>query len=191
MEKVIIIGSGPAGHSASIYSARANLSPLMYEGFMAGGIAAGGQLTTTTEVENFPGFPEGISGPELMDRMRAQSIKSGTRILTQSVDKVDLSRRPFTVYADDKETETQALIIATGATARRMGVPKEERFWQKGISACAVCDGALPIFRNQPLVVIGGGRLCHGRGNPSGQIWQQSLYGSSQGHTQGQQGHAG
>jgi thioredoxin reductase (NADPH) len=157
MEKVIIVGSGPAGHSASIYTARANLSPLMYEGFMAGGIAAGGQLTTTTEVENFPGFPESISGPELMDRMRTQSIKCGARILTETVDKVDLGKRPFSIISDNKETEAQALIIITGAIARRMGVPNEERFWQKGISACAVCDGALPIFRDQPLVVIGGG----------------------------------
>jgi thioredoxin reductase (NADPH) len=157
MEKLVIIGSGPAGHTAAIYAARAALSPLLFEGFMAGGVAPGGQLTTTTEVENFPGFPSGISGPELMDKMRQQSINCGTRILTETVNKVDLSKRPFTVYSDNDETKAQAIIIATGATARRMGVPTEEKFWQKGISACAVCDGALPMFRDQALVVIGGG----------------------------------
>lgn len=157
MEKLVIIGSGPAGHTAAIYAARANLSPLMYEGFMAGGIAAGGQLTTTTEVENFPGFPEGVSGPELMDSMRQQSLNSGARILTETVERVDLRQRPFTVFTENGQAEAQALIIATGAIARRMGVPNEERFWQKGISACAVCDGALPLFRDQSLVVIGGG----------------------------------
>ena len=157
MEKLVIIGSGPAGHTAAIYAARANLNPLMYEGFMAGGIAPGGQLTTTTDVENYPGFPDGISGPELMDKMRQQSVNTGARILTETVDKVDLSQRPFTVFTENGRTEAQALIISTGAIARRMGVPNEEKFWQKGISACAVCDGALPIFRDQPLVVIGGG----------------------------------
>jgi thioredoxin reductase (NADPH) len=157
MEKLVIIGSGPAGHTAAIYAARAALSPLMYEGFMAGGVAPGGQLTTTTEVENFPGFPTGISGPDLMDKMRQQSLKSGTRILTETVTKVDFSKRPFTVFTENEETNAQVIIIATGATARRMGVPNEDKFWQKGISACAVCDGALPLFREQALVVIGGG----------------------------------
>ena len=157
MENVIIIGSGPAGHTAAIYAARANLRPLMFEGFMAGGVAAGGQLTTTTEVENFPGFSKGIDGSELMMQMREQSLNSGCTIKTQSVDKVDLGAAPFKVFAGKDIYEAHALIIATGATARRMGVPNEERLWQKGISACAVCDGALPMFRNQPLVVIGGG----------------------------------
>ncbi|MCB9771839.1 MAG: thioredoxin-disulfide reductase [Candidatus Omnitrophica bacterium] len=155
--KLIIIGSGPAAHTAAIYSARAHLAPLMFEGIMAGGVAAGGQLTTTTEVENFPGFPEGVSGPELMDRMRAQSIKCGTTIKTQTVEKVDLKNQPFKVYSDGEVFESHALIIATGATAKRMNVPGEKLFWQKGISACAVCDGALPFFRNKELVVIGGG----------------------------------
>ncbi|OGR04488.1 MAG: thioredoxin-disulfide reductase [Deltaproteobacteria bacterium RIFOXYA12_FULL_61_11] len=157
VEKLVIIGSGPAGHTAAIYAARASLQPLMFEGFMAGGVPAGGQLTTTTEVENFPGFPEGIAGPELMERMRAQSLRHGARIETATVERVDLSTRPFTLTADGATFTAHALIIATGATARRMGVAGEERFWQRGISACAVCDGALPIFRGKPLVVVGGG----------------------------------
>ena len=157
MENVVIIGSGPSAHTAAIYAGRANLKPLMFEGLMAGGIAAGGQLTTTTEVENFPGFPEGISGPDLMIRMREQAVKCGTRIQTVTVDKVDLSHQPFKVFAGSEIIETQALIIATGATAKRLGIEGEEKLWQRGISACAVCDGALPIFRNKPLLVIGGG----------------------------------
>lgn len=157
MNKIIIIGSGPAAHTAAIYTARANLEPLVFEGMMAGGIAAGGQLTTTTEIENFPGFPDGISGPELMMRMRQQSINAGAKIETATVDKVDLSRKPFKAFCGTKEYQSDALIIATGATAKRLGVIGEDKFWQKGISACAVCDGALPFFRNKVLVVIGGG----------------------------------
>lgn len=157
VEKLVIVGSGPAGHTAAIYSARADLSPLMFEGFMAGGVAAGGQLTTTNDVENYPGFPEGINGPEMMDLFRQQSLRFGTRILTETVDRVDLSRRPFRVTTSSGETLTETLIVATGATARRLGIPGEELFWQQGISACAVCDGALPIFRNKVLMVIGGG----------------------------------
>jgi thioredoxin reductase (NADPH) len=158
MENLIIIGSGPSGHTAAIYAARANLNPLMFEGMMAGGVAAGGQLTTTTEVENFPGFPEGISGPELMMRMRQQSVKHGTRIETETIESVDLSKSPFTITSESGTvTTTKALIIATGATARRMHITGEDRLWQRGISACAVCDGALPFFRNKILVVIGGG----------------------------------
>jgi thioredoxin reductase (NADPH) len=157
VEKVVIIGSGPAGHTAAIYAARANLSPLMFEGFMAGGVAAGGQLTTTTEVENFPGFPEGVDGTTLMTRMREQSLRFGTRIHTETVESVDLSRRPFVVKTDERTVEAETLIIATGATAKRLFLPGEDRLWQRGISACAVCDGALPLFRNKPLVVIGGG----------------------------------
>jgi thioredoxin reductase (NADPH) len=157
IERVIIIGSGPAAHTAAIYAGRADMHPLVYEGMLAGGVAAGGQLTTTTEVENFPGFPNGILGPELMDRMRAQSLKCGARIVTQTVQKVNLKTRPFQVMTDQETAETQTLIVATGATAKRLGVPGEDTYWQKGISACAVCDGALPIFRNKSLVVIGGG----------------------------------
>ncbi len=157
VEKLVIVGSGPAGHTAAIYSARADLSPLMYEGFMAGGVAAGGQLTTTNDVENYPGFPEGINGPEMMDLFRQQSLRFGTRILTETVEKVDLGRRPFRVMTSSGETLTETLIVATGATARRLGIPGEEHYWQQGISACAVCDGALPIYRNKVLMVIGGG----------------------------------
>jgi thioredoxin reductase (NADPH) len=158
MKKVVIIGSGPAGHTAAIYAARAELQPLMYEGFMAGGVAAGGQLTTTTEVENFPGFPQGISGPELMNKMREQSIHHGTEVKTETIESVDLSKRPFVLTVEYGETlEAETIIIATGATAKRLNIEGESEYWQKGMSACAVCDGALPIFRDKPLVVIGGG----------------------------------
>jgi thioredoxin reductase (NADPH) len=158
-ENVVIIGSGPAAHTAAIYAARANLSPVVYEGFMAGGVAAGGQLTTTTDVENFPGFPEGIMGPELCERFRAQSVRFGTRVITETVNKVDLSKRPFRFWSDDGEGEAKTLIIATGATAKRDDIPgtRDTELWQKGVSACAVCDGALPMFRNKPMFVIGGG----------------------------------
>jgi thioredoxin reductase (NADPH) len=158
MEKVIVVGSGPAGHTAAIYAGRALLEPLMFEGFMAGGVAAGGQLTTTTEVENFPGFPDGLGGPELMDRMRQQSINCGTKIETETITAVDLSKRPFTVTSESgKVVEAETLIISTGAIAKRLGIKGEDVFWQKGMSACAVCDGALPIFRDKVLVVVGGG----------------------------------
>jgi thioredoxin reductase (NADPH) len=156
---VVIIGSGPAAHTAAIYAARAELKPVLYEGFMAAGVAAGGQLTTTTDVENFPGFPEGVMGPELMDRMRAQSERFGTTIVTETVNEIDLSKRPFTFKADASEGSAKTLILATGATAKRLYVPGtgDDELWMRGISACAVCDGALPLFRNKPLVVIGGG----------------------------------
>ncbi|MFP4483728.1 MAG: thioredoxin-disulfide reductase [Spirochaetaceae bacterium] len=158
IENVIIVGSGPAGHTAAIYAARAELQPLMFEGFMAGGVAAGGQLTTTTDVENYPGFPAGIQGPELMQQMREQSVNYGTRVKTETVTAVDLSGRPFKVTTESGgEHLAKTLIVATGATAKRLGLPGEQEYWQRGISACAVCDGALPIFRNQTLVVVGGG----------------------------------
>ena len=154
--EVVIIGSGPAGHTAAIYASRANLQPLMFEGFSSGGIP-GGQLMTTTEVENFPGFPDGIDGPALMEALRKQSMRFGTEIVTQDAVRADLSKRPFTVASSEREVQARALIIATGATAKRLNLPGEPKLWNKGISACAVCDGALPVFRNKPLVVVGGG----------------------------------
>ncbi|KAG0232695.1 thioredoxin-disulfide reductase [Actinomortierella wolfii] len=161
--KVIIIGSGPAGHTAAVYLARANLKPVMFEGMMANGFAPGGQLTTTTDVENYPGFPEGIMGGEMMDLFRKQSERFGTEIITETIGKVDLSTQPFKLWREGSEDQEQptdtcnAVIIATGASAKRMHLPGEDVYWQAGISACAVCDGAVPIFRNKPLVVIGGG----------------------------------
>jgi thioredoxin reductase (NADPH) len=156
VERVVIIGSGPAGHTAAIYAARANLQPLMFEGFAAGG-TPGGQLMTTTEVENYPGFPQGVDGQALMAAFREQSVRFGTRILTEDVTQADLSQPPFTVTSGQQMVHAQALIIATGATAKRLHLPSEPRLWHQGMSACAVCDGALPIFRNKPLVVVGGG----------------------------------
>ena len=155
-ERVVIIGSGPAGHTAAIYAARANLKPVMFEGFSVGGIP-GGQLMTTTEVENYPGFPQGIDGQQLMSAFREQSLRFGTRIFTEDVTRVDFSRRPFTIVSAERSLAAHAVIIATGATAKRLHVPGEARLWNKGISACAVCDGALPIFRDKELVVVGGG----------------------------------
>jgi len=159
--RVVIIGSGPAAHTAAVYLARAELKPVLYEGLLANGTAAGGQLTTTTDVENYPGFPNGIMGGELMEEMKKQSIRFGTEVITETVVKVDISQRPFRYWLEWKEMEephtADAIVLATGASAKRMNLPGEETYWQAGISACAVCDGAVPIFRNKPLVVIGGG----------------------------------
>ena len=154
--KVIIIGSGPAGHTAGIYASRANLKPLMFEGMVRGGIP-GGQLMITNDVENYPGFPEKITGPLLMSHFRAQSIHQGTEIRTEDVNKVDLSKRPFRVWAgdDNEEHSAETLIIATGAQAKWLGLESEHALKGKGVSACAVCDGA--FFRNQDVMVIGGG----------------------------------
>ena len=157
VHKVAIIGSGPAGHTAAIYAGRALLDPIMFEGEFAAGVAAGGQLTTTTDVENFPGFPDGIMGPELMMNMRQQAVNCGAKIFTKTVDKVGFSKSPYRLFIGDKVIESETVIIATGATAKRLGVPGEETYWQKGMSACAVCDGGLPVFRNKQLVVVGGG----------------------------------
>jgi thioredoxin reductase (NADPH) len=156
VENLVIIGSGPAGYTAAIYAGRANLKPVVFEGYQMGGIP-GGQLMTTTEVENFPGFPEGITGPELMDRMKAQAVRWGAELYTEDVIAVDLSQRPFTVRSDDREIKTHTIVIATGATAKRLHLPSEEKYWNLGISACAICDGATPIFKNVELAVVGGG----------------------------------
>lgn len=160
MENVVIIGSGPAAWTAAVYAARANLNPLLFEGEPAGIVLPGGQLMTTTEVENFPGFPEGITGPELMERMKAQALRFGVRVMAEDVKAVALGKRPFVVTPNySAPVETHALIVATGAYAKWLGIPNEERLAQSGggVSACAVCDGALPFYRNKVLAVVGGG----------------------------------
>ena len=187
-EKVIIIGSGPAGWTSAIYAARAALNPLVFEGAVTeenrlAGTLPLGQLALTTEVENYPGFPagdleayldssiaepqrkymaphgkEGVSGPELMELIRQQAVNFGARIITDDIVKIDVDTHPFKLTASDGSThEALAVIVATGARANYLGLPSEEEFKNRGVSACAVCDGALPRFRNQPLVVVGGG----------------------------------
>src|SRR5579863_1641365 len=153
---VIVIGSGPAGHTAAIYAARANLKPLMIEGLARGGIP-GGQLMITNDVENYPGFPEKVTGPDLMKAFRDQSVAQGVEIITDDVIEVDLTRRPFKVWVGDEKTEHHArtVIVATGAQAKWLGLASESALQGKGVSACAVCDGA--FFRNQDVVVVGGG----------------------------------
>ena len=157
MENVIIIGSGPAGYTAALYTARADLNPLCLEGELSKTILPGGQLMTTTEVENYPGYPDGIDGPQMMVDFKKQAERFGTRFLQKTVTKVDFSGQPYKVYAGDETWESKAVIIATGATAKYLGLPSEAAFENKGVSACATCDGALPRYRNKPLVVVGGG----------------------------------
>ncbi|MBW7904031.1 MAG: thioredoxin-disulfide reductase [Phycisphaerae bacterium] len=159
VEKVVIIGSGPAGLTACIYAARAALQPLCFEGYNAGGLIPGGQLMFTTEVENYPGFPDGVDGPKMMKAFRKQAERFGTRLITQDVYEVDFRNRPFTIKSDDHTVRAHAVIVATGARANWLGLPNEKRLAESGggVSACAVCDGALPAFRNQDLVVVGGG----------------------------------
>ena len=156
IENLVIVGSGPAGYTAAIYAARANLNPLLITGFQDGGIP-GGQLMTTTHVENFPGFPDGILGPDLMDRMKAQAERWGTTLVLADATEIDLSQRPFRITAEGTTYLAQSVILATGASANRLGLPQEERFWSRGISACAICDGATHQFRNQAVAVVGGG----------------------------------
>jgi len=152
MEKVVIIGTGCAGLTAALYTARANLTPLVLTGTMPGGL-----LTTTSIVENYPGFPDGIDGYELMVRMQKQAEKFGARVKFGTVEAVDLAQQPYALTVDGERVETQTLIIASGASHRHLGLESEEKLERKGVTYCATCDGALPIFRNQPLVVVGGG----------------------------------
>ncbi|MCH9621058.1 MAG: Thioredoxin reductase [Chlamydiia bacterium] len=153
---VLIIGSGPAAWTAAIYAARADLKPFVVAGFLKGGIR-GGQLMTTTEVENYPGFVDGIQGPELMDVLEKQARRFGTEILETDVQRIDVSKYPFVVETKKGNITAQSVIVATGAYAKRLEVEGGEEFWTKGVSACAVCDGALPLFRDKELLVIGGG----------------------------------
>jgi thioredoxin reductase (NADPH) len=163
VEKLVIIGSGPAGWTCAIYAARANLNPIVYEGAISEenrlrGTLPLGQLNLTTEVENFPGFPEGVLGPELMMRCKQQAERFGTRVVTEDITDVDFSQRPFVLKDSAGATiRAHAVVISTGASANYIGLASEEKYKNYGVSACAVCDGALPRFRNQPLVVVGGG----------------------------------
>ena len=152
MENVVIIGTGCAGLTAALYTARANLQPLVLTGLMPGGL-----LTTTSIVENFPGFPEGIDGYELMTRMQKQAERFGAKVQFGTVDSVDLAQSPFALSVDGERVQARTIIIATGAGHRHLGLESEEKLEQKGVTYCATCDGALPMFRNQPLVVVGGG----------------------------------
>ncbi len=156
MYKSIIIGTGPAGLTAAIYLARANMQPLIIEG-----LQPGGQLTTTTEVENFPGFTDGIMGPELMDNMRKQAERFGAEFKSGWVEQIDLSKRPFKIKVEGGgELEAESVIISTGASARYLGIPGEQDNVGRGVSTCATCDGF--FFRNKKLIVVGGWRLCDG-----------------------------
>lgn len=154
--KVVIIGSGPAGYTAAVYAARADLEPVMFKGYMEG---PGGQLMTTTDVENYPGFPEGIMGPDLIYKFEQQAIRFGTIMVNEDVVEVDFSKKPFKIKGTKTECLADSVIITTGAKANRIDVPgtHDGEYWQRGVTACAVCDGAMPIFRGKPLVVIGGG----------------------------------
>ena len=156
IENIVIIGSGPAGYTAAIYAARANLQPLLVTGFNSGGIP-GGQLMTTTFVENYPGFPDGVLGPDLMDLMKAQAERWGTNLYESDVISINTSKQPFELKTLEGVIKSNSIIIATGASANKLGVVNEEKFWSKGISACAICDGATPQFRDEELAVIGGG----------------------------------
>ncbi len=148
--KVVIVGSGPAGLTAATYAARGNLEPIVIEG-----IAAGGQLMLTNDIENFPGFPDAITGPELMSKMREQAARFGAEYVTADADRVDVSERPFGVWVGNEEYRADALIISTGATARMLGLPSEEALLGKGVSTCATCDGF--FYRDKPLAIVGGG----------------------------------
>ncbi|MCH1430552.1 MAG: thioredoxin-disulfide reductase [Chlamydiales bacterium] len=154
---VVIIGSGPAAYTAAIYCARAEMNPVCFEGFFSGPI--GGQLMTTTEVENFPGFPDGLTGPDLMTQFKKQAQRFGTQFYAEDVTSVDLSSKPFKIKSKKREILAHSVIVATGATAKKLDIPgsREGELWQKGVTACAICDGAMPMFREQNLFVVGGG----------------------------------
>lgn len=158
---VIIIGSGPSGHTAALYLSRANLSPLMLEGDSTGAVISGGLLTTTKVVENYPGFPEGVDGYELTQRFRDQSLKFGTQIVSETVTKIvkleNNTDIKFEIHTSSNIYKTKTIIISTGSTPNRLYVDGYDKFWQNGISTCAVCDGALPCYRNVPIAVVGGG----------------------------------
>jgi thioredoxin reductase (NADPH) len=154
VHNVVVVGSGPAGLTAAIYAARANLKPLLIEGAILGGIP-GGQLMITTTVENYPGFPEGITGPELMAKWRAQAARFGTEIVTADVDRIAFDKRPFELWCGEDRYTAQAVIVATGAKAKWLGLPSEHALENRGVSACATCDGY--FFRNQDVCVVGGG----------------------------------
>ncbi|MBI4256698.1 thioredoxin-disulfide reductase [Candidatus Uhrbacteria bacterium] len=153
-EQVIIIGSGPAGYTAAVYAARADMNPLLFEGQRLGG-SPGGQLMLTTEVENYPGFPEGLMGPDLMEKFKAQAVRFGTRIVSEDITAVDFGSRPFKVQAGEKEYFAKSVIVCTGAQAMWIGVPGEEQYQGHGLSACATCDGF--FFRDKEILVVGGG----------------------------------
>src|SRR6266536_2612308 len=163
---VIIIGSGPAGYTAAIYAARSNLSVLMFQGYQIGG-----QLMQTSEVENYPGFEEGILGPEMMDKFEQQARRFGAELIPEDVTAIDFSKRPFTVWTDSGEYRSQAIIISTGASAKWLGLPNEKRLQGRGVTACATCDGF--FFKNKDVVVIGAGDGC--RAAMDLERWLESL----------------
>ncbi len=157
VHEVIIIGSGPAAYCCGLYSSRANRNPILFEGTLDHGLMPGGQLTITTDVENYLGFSESVNGFDLTQKFKEHAVKFGLEVVEKTIVKTDFSKRPFMVSDGEQEYFANAIVIATGANARKLGIPQEEKYWHHGISACAVCDGALPLFRKKPLVVVGGG----------------------------------